>query len=72
MSDIDAAERPLTKAKAAMGAAKSLLDGAELDHGGLLPLGIAEDFARLMRIAEVHAMMAVAESLERLAAGHHI
>lgn len=56
----------LDKAKAAMEAIKGL-DLQATDHVGLVPQATAEEFARLIRIAEVHASIAAAEAAERLA-----
>lgn len=63
---------PMDKAKAAMMAAKEVLDSADFDEKGLLSLVAAEDFSRLMRVAEVQTLIALAESVERLAAKHGV
>lgn len=56
----------LEKARAAIAAAQSL-PLEERDHKNLRPIHIEEQFADLMRIAAVHATIAQAEALEKLA-----
>lgn len=57
----------LDKARAALKAAKEVLDTADQDHNGNLPLQDAENVQRLMHAAGVNAQIAQAEAIERLA-----
>ena len=55
------------KAKAAIDRARELLDGVERDHAGLIPLRVEAEFTNMLAIARVHADVAQAEALERIA-----
>lgn len=58
-------ETALEKARGAVAGAKHLLDTAEPDEHGLLKRADLEEWSRLMRAAEVQALISQAESLEK-------
>lgn len=59
-------ETPLDKARAALEAAKPLLE-AEHDKNGMLPLREADEFTRLLQMANVQINLAHAEATVRIA-----
>ena len=59
-------ESPLEKARGAVARVKELLDGAELDAAGLLPMQVHDEAVRLLQIANVQAQISQAESLAAL------
>jgi hypothetical protein len=57
----------LDKARAALSAAAEIDVPEHQDDKGLLPLRFLEPYNRLLNVAQIHAQIAQAEALERIA-----